>query len=662
MIADLVHQLADLVAAHPVWAGALAFFAAGAEAIVVLGALVPGSVILVALGVLAGTGKLALWPLLIAATAGGLVGDLAAYGLGWWLGDRAATVWPFATRPELLASGKRFFDRHGGKSVLIGRFVPGIKTIVPAMAGMLRMPPGTFVPAAFAASIAWAPAMILPAAAAGMGLVAVQAVSTRLVVLLVSFIAAIVLVVVLFRVVVRWILPAAHRRYVTAFRHVSATRKLPAPVLRMFDPERASLLTIGAWELVFALSVIAFAAIVRNVFGDDPLAQIDLAVNGLMASVRTAWADDVMVVIASFGDAAVVVPVGLVAAVYLTLVRTPIVAAAFAISLAAAEAFVALTKLILVARVRVADPAHYSFPSGHVAVAMTLFGLVASVLARSLAPTARLVTLAVAVALGSAVGMARIYLAAVWTTDAMIGMLFGLTIVAAFNLWFGSTTFRRAQPRQLAALAAAALAVIGTWHAASTYDVSRPASYAEPRLVVVPEADWLSTGWTGLAQVRSDFQGEPEEPFVLQFAGAPERLRRALAAAGWAAAPAWSVIAGLNYLSPVAELPDLPVVPTLDRGAAPVLTLVRNGPDGSSRQVLRLWQSGAAVDTGTATTPIYLGSLTVQRPVRVGWLLTTPDTPAPPSDWDGLHAALSEAAALARVQPRAPLPDLLLGR
>ena len=76
---QLVEYLAAAAAAHPAWAIALAFLSAAAEAIVVVGAIVPGTVILVALGVLAGTGALAVWPLVAATAIGAVAGDLSAY-------------------------------------------------------------------------------------------------------------------------------------------------------------------------------------------------------------------------------------------------------------------------------------------------------------------------------------------------------------------------------------------------------------------------------------------------------------------------------------------------------------------------------------------------------------------------------------------------------
>ena len=106
---------------------------------------VPSEVILPLAGFRARTGALNVWLAWPAATAGSVLGAIALYGLGAWLGyDRlhalAGKRWFFLTSQKDLDRGQRIFGRHGGKVVLLGRCVPVIRSLVSIPAGIVRMP------------------------------------------------------------------------------------------------------------------------------------------------------------------------------------------------------------------------------------------------------------------------------------------------------------------------------------------------------------------------------------------------------------------------------------------------------------------------------------------------------------------------------------------
>lgn len=111
---------------------------------------IPSEVILPLAGFRARTGGLdpvLVWP---AATAGSVAGALLLYGLGKWLGyDRlhelAGRRWFVLTGRSDLERGRRLFDAHGGKMVLLGRCVPFVRSVVSIPAGVNGMPVGRFV-------------------------------------------------------------------------------------------------------------------------------------------------------------------------------------------------------------------------------------------------------------------------------------------------------------------------------------------------------------------------------------------------------------------------------------------------------------------------------------------------------------------------------------
>ena len=180
---------------HRLLAYGLAFLLAGAEAFPVIGALVPGTAIIVGLGVLVPGGTLAMWPLIGATAAGAVVGDGLSYLFGRHNKQRAMAMWPLRTKPGLLAAGEAFFARHGSKAVLISRFLPGVRAAIPMVAGMSGMSAVRFYAVDICAAALFALAHIWFGMALGASLTVLHAIAGRLVVLALILAGALALVV-----------------------------------------------------------------------------------------------------------------------------------------------------------------------------------------------------------------------------------------------------------------------------------------------------------------------------------------------------------------------------------------------------------------------------------------------------------------------------------
>ena len=132
------------------------------EAVFIAGLLVPSLPILLLVGSIISAQNLNFWPIFFAATAGGIVGDAISYWIGFWLKDRVKTTWPFKNYLPLIARGEIFFARHGGKAIFIGRFITGLKAVVPGIAGMLGMNWAYFTFINTISAFVWAASHILP--------------------------------------------------------------------------------------------------------------------------------------------------------------------------------------------------------------------------------------------------------------------------------------------------------------------------------------------------------------------------------------------------------------------------------------------------------------------------------------------------------------------
>jgi membrane protein DedA with SNARE-associated domain len=165
-VVSFVDPLIAFVSAHAWLAYLTLFLAALLEAVPVVGSVIPGSTIILALSALVPGGELRLEWVLAAAAAGAMLGD----GSAFWIGHRSQreilSAWPMTNYPRVIAQSEEFFHHWGALAVFFARFVPPIRAFVPITAGALGMSPPRFYAVNVAAILLWAPAHVLPGVAA----------------------------------------------------------------------------------------------------------------------------------------------------------------------------------------------------------------------------------------------------------------------------------------------------------------------------------------------------------------------------------------------------------------------------------------------------------------------------------------------------------------
>ena len=134
------------------------------------GILIPGTVLLFALGVMAGSGALSLGETLLLAYTGGLLGDAISYGIGRRFHQGIRRLPVLRDHPEWLAGAETYFQRYGVVSLLVGRYIGPLRPMLPLVAGMLDMPFIRFALVSMLAAAGWAVAYMLPGWATGAAL------------------------------------------------------------------------------------------------------------------------------------------------------------------------------------------------------------------------------------------------------------------------------------------------------------------------------------------------------------------------------------------------------------------------------------------------------------------------------------------------------------
>ena len=149
----LDEHLSAVISQYGTWTYALLFFVIFMETGFVVTPFLPGDSLLFAAGTFAALGSLNLWLLLILLGIAAVGGDTVNYWIGHYLGERAYSIkW---IKKEYLEKTHAFFEKHGGKTIFLARFVPIVRTFAPFVAGIGRMSYAYFISYNVFGGIVW---------------------------------------------------------------------------------------------------------------------------------------------------------------------------------------------------------------------------------------------------------------------------------------------------------------------------------------------------------------------------------------------------------------------------------------------------------------------------------------------------------------------------
>ncbi|MNF28615.1 Inner membrane protein YabI [compost metagenome] len=370
--------------ANPAWLGLAILLIACAECLAIVGIIVPGTLLLFAVAVLAGSGALSLGQTLILAYCGGLLGDLLSYATGRYFHQDIRRLPGLRHHPEWMLGAEFYFQRYGIASLLVGRFIGPLRPMLPMIAGMLNMPFGRFVLVSLLASAGWAVAYLLPGWATGAAL--------------------------------RLPLPENFWPQAAVLAAGLAVLLLLSVHASLGERRRASWIAAGlSLLLLFGL-----------LLGWPRLDQLDRGLLALIQEQRSASLDSLMVLITRLGDFHSQLAVAALLCLLLLLARQwRALCFGGGALLATALANGALKALLARQRPEVLlEPLNsFSLPSGHSSAAFALF-LALGVLAGRGAPARlRLAWLLLASLPAMAIALSRVYLGVHWPSDIIAGAL-----------------------------------------------------------------------------------------------------------------------------------------------------------------------------------------------------------------------------------------------
>ncbi len=434
-----IQPLLDWLNLHQQWVAATILLIAFLESLALAGVVIPGVLLLFGASAIAGSGALGIWPTLGCAFVGAVLGDCISFFLGKRLKQHIKQLWPFRNYPEWIQNGESFFARHGGKSIVIGRFVGPIRPVIPLVAGMLDMKSSRFVSINLCSALAWAPTYIIPGFLFGASIRWGAEFPEGFIRLLVTLLAA-ALTGFIFARLTHWHLNPDSKIYQALYHW--AERQHHVRLIWYWLSERRQTEYIFPLPslILLILSTACFGALAYFVSATGTFASINQQIFDYFQTIQHPWLDSGFAVITMLGDdTAIKLCAGLL---LLWLIYKRHFAAAlisFFIIVFAESSVVALKHSFSIAR-PLAEPgvafSSGSFPSGHTTRATLLFGLIATFIAQEMHHKRRWWIYGAAMVPMLLMAISRLYLKQHWLSDVVASFLLGFAFCALGRVIF----------------------------------------------------------------------------------------------------------------------------------------------------------------------------------------------------------------------------------
>jgi membrane-associated protein len=154
-IIHIDEHLAIIIGDYGAWTYGILFLIVFAETGFVVTPFLPGDSLIFAAATFAAKDVLNPWIIFAVMTSAGIIGDGVNYAVGNYIGPRVFTEDVRFLKREYLDRGHEFFEKHGGKAIILARFVPIVRTFVPFVAGASSMTYPKFALYNVTGAIAW---------------------------------------------------------------------------------------------------------------------------------------------------------------------------------------------------------------------------------------------------------------------------------------------------------------------------------------------------------------------------------------------------------------------------------------------------------------------------------------------------------------------------
>ncbi|HRA42702.1 MAG TPA: VTT domain-containing protein [Gammaproteobacteria bacterium] len=624
MTQESIQPFLDWITVHPNWSGFIVFLISLSESLAIVGLVVPGIVLMTAIGGMMGSGHLPFWETLSWAILGAIAGDGISYWLGYHYHQHLRDFWPFKQFPKLLARGETFFKLHGGKSIIFGRFVGPVRPMIPVIAGMMDMSPKRFLFFNVLSAIAWAPLYSLPGILIGASLGTLSSeVASRAGLLVLFVLLALWLIYETLLLIGAWIVKSITRTVNGIWKILRRLAWLRSLLRNAQGSEQSQLGILILCLLAFT----CFGITLLDVLNSEGIASWNEPVYQVLRALYSTKIINWTGFFTGLGDPWILLPTA--AAIGLWLFWRQRYKAAFCWLLTIGLGFICGVLIKIETTIPRPEGLIYSshgfsFPSGHTLMATLAFGLAAMFIHQSISIQSpeskyRWTPWAIAIPLILWIAFSRVYLGMHWFTDIMGSLTLGIGFVT-----LGTLIYRRieSRPTPIRAIIVPGIVLL-------TVTLSLYAIFFYPKLQSLLIRQWT----THTLQEKIWWQGKGETTalyrtgafkrqatiFDVQWLGSLETVQSALEKAGWNLIPKLNFKTGVILLANNPSPLLFPALPKFHRDRLPILAVTKKISE-TKRIVLQLWRSDYQTEHAT---PLWVGTLRVEETSHPLPLVTT---------------------------------------
>jgi len=430
----------------------IAFFAALLETTIGIGLLIPGSSIVLFMGALAGNGFFDIGDLLWFLVVGAFIGDNINYYIGKRFGSKIFSKGFWFIKPSHFKTGEAFFEKHGPKSVFIGRFIPSLKEVIPLIAGTFGMRRVPFAVWNIFGSIGWSLAWALPGYFFAQSLSLAQIWLTRAGFFLIIFLLVFVLVYILKVYFVKKgkrffsFLFSVWLSVKEAIKENHEVQKLTEkyPTIFKFIGKRIDKnnfyglpLTFFLFSLIYVFFL--FGGIIEDIINSEVILSTDIRLENLLMVFQTPELIRFFFWVSLLGKWEIVLIFTVVVIIIFWIWGKRVYITPLLLSIVGSELFAFVGKVVIHrARPDVAIYAEnsFSFPSGHATIAVAFYGFITYALIKNLKQwNKKINAFFIGFILIALIGFSRLYLGVHYMSDVWGGYLVGtIWLIIAISL------------------------------------------------------------------------------------------------------------------------------------------------------------------------------------------------------------------------------------
>ncbi len=611
-----IHHLTQYLHHHPGVALIATLIISFVESLPLLGSFIPGSVTMTAIGTLIGANIIPIAPTLLCAIIGAFSGDYISYVLGRRYKDHWRVSWPFKKHQKWLKNGEAFIERHGIKSVVIGRFVGPMRSLLPFIVGMLNMQQWRFTIAAIFSAIGWAIVYTLPGII--IGALSLELPAHEATEFLIEGILWLVFIWLLI-----WLLQKSYQQCVIKINNKLAelwkniTHTLPNCakwISNSTDPTDHGSLTLLLWCSVL---IVIFLFIWVSVLTHSGITSIDAPIQYFSQTLRTPTLDRIAITITLLAYYQPAIFASFLLFVYLLIRKYYWDAfhffAAIFIASGAVYVFKEFTPSVRPDTLTAAYLSS-SFPSGHTTMSVALYGFLSMLISIKLNRQWRQVPYIIAVLIILCVGITRIYLGAHWPTDILAAFCLGSTVAMVVTVNYRRRKLTKLHANELIVVSVLCLFVgwVGMMYIGFEKNLHKYTPFVHYHSISYDEW-WKQTPKTQeIPLARSNRVGHPVQVLNVQWLGNIDNIATYLTKEGWD-----KHTLKHTFKSRISELANtsklrLPLLKQLYHDKPPVLVMTLHPTKGAAPIVLRLWDSFIHIDL--TDKPLWIGTIDYPLP------------------------------------------------